>query len=76
MNNRRSCRQDRGRAFGIGCGILPRKVLAVSLLLLMFLLLPLFPLQASLTCNRLPMLIERFLDHHYALRTMTAEIKT
>jgi len=31
---------------------------------------------ANLTCSRLPMLMERFLADHYAMKNMTGEIKT
>ena len=41
----------------------------------MILLLP-FPLAAEdLTCSRLPVLMERFHTNHYAMRSMTGEIK-
>ncbi len=46
------------------------------LLLLLILLLPVSSVAENLTCSRLPMLMEGFLDNHYAMRNMTGEIET
>ena len=46
------------------------------LILLPILLMPLSSMAANLTCSRLPVLMESFLAHHYAMKQMTAEIKT
>ncbi|HEY5496987.1 MAG TPA: S41 family peptidase, partial [Syntrophales bacterium] len=45
-------------------------------ILLLILLLPVSSMAANLTCSRLPMLMERFLANHYAMKNMTGEIKT
>jgi carboxyl-terminal processing protease len=44
--------------------------------LLLILLLPVSSMAANLTCSRLPLLMERFLANHYAMKSMTGEIKT
>ncbi|MCE5264509.1 MAG: PDZ domain-containing protein [Deltaproteobacteria bacterium] len=44
--------------------------------LLLILLLPVSSTAASLTCGRLPVLMEKFLANHYAMRDLTGEIKT
>ena len=44
------------------------------LILLPLLLLPVSSLAENLTCRRMPMLMERFLDNHYAMKSMTGEI--
>jgi carboxyl-terminal processing protease len=46
------------------------------LLLLLILLLPVSSMAENLTCSRLPLLMERFLDNHYAMKDMTGEINT
>jgi carboxyl-terminal processing protease len=46
------------------------------LLLLLILLLPVSSAAENLTCDRLPMLMEGFLDNHYAMKNMTEEIET
>ena len=46
------------------------------LILLVILLLPVSSMAANLTCSHLPMLMERFLSNHYAMKNMTGEIKT
>ncbi|MEI8174010.1 MAG: S41 family peptidase [Deltaproteobacteria bacterium] len=46
------------------------------LILLLILLLPVSSVAENLTCSRLPMLMERFLTNHYAMKNMTGEIKT
>jgi carboxyl-terminal processing protease len=46
------------------------------LILLLILLLPVSSVAENLTCSRLPMLMERFLANHYAMKNMTGEIKT
>ena len=50
--------------------------LAHFLGLLLILLLPVSSMAASLTCSRLPVLMEKFLANHYAMRDLTGEIKT
>ena len=45
-------------------------------ILLMILLLPVSTRAANLTCSRLPMLMEKFLASHYAMKNMTGEIKS
>ena len=46
------------------------------LILLLILLLPLSAAAENLTCKRLPMLMERFLSNHYAMKNLTGEIKS
>ncbi|MBI5252074.1 MAG: PDZ domain-containing protein [Desulfomonile tiedjei] len=46
------------------------------LILLPVLLLPLSSMAENLTCRRLPMLMEGFLANHYAMKDMTAGLKT
>ncbi|MGV8057093.1 MAG: S41 family peptidase [Smithellaceae bacterium] len=46
------------------------------LILLLVTLLPVASVAENLTCRRLPMLMERFLSKHYAMKNMTGEIKT
>ena len=46
------------------------------LILLLILLLPVSSMAANLTCNRLPMLMEKFLANHYAMKNMTGDINT
>ena len=48
----------------------------LPLVLMMFLLLPLTSLAEDLTCNRLPTLMGKFYATHYAMKSMTREIKT
>jgi carboxyl-terminal processing protease len=50
-----------------------RKLVAIVLLVL---LLPVSSVAENLTCRRLPMLMETFLANHYAMKSMTGEIKT
>ena len=45
-------------------------------ILLLILLLPVSSIAANLTCSRLPMLMEKFLASHYAMKNMTGEIKS
>lgn len=45
------------------------------LILLVVLLLPVSSVAESLTCRELPMLKERFLANHYAMKNMTVELK-
>jgi len=68
-NNHRS----RRAAFGSKGGFCFRRLL---LILLLILLLPVSSVAENLTCSRLPMLMERFLANHYAMKNMTGEIKT
>jgi carboxyl-terminal processing protease len=63
---------SRGAAFGSRGGFCFRRLL----LLLLILLLPVSSMAANLTCSRLPMLTEKFLANHYAMKNMTGEIKT
>ncbi len=44
--------------------------------LFLILFLPVSSTAATLTCSRLPMLMDSFLANHYAMKSMTAEIKT
>ena len=67
-DNQRKCKVA---AFG-GRG---RFGLRKLLILLLILLLPLSTEAASLTCRRLPMLMERFLASHYTMKNMTGEIR-
>jgi carboxyl-terminal processing protease len=46
------------------------------LILLLILLVPVSAVASNLTCRRLPMLIEKFLSNHYAIKNLTGEIKT
>ncbi|HAJ26389.1 MAG TPA: hypothetical protein DCG53_03950, partial [Syntrophus sp. (in: bacteria)] len=46
------------------------------LILLLILLLPVSSMAANLTCSRLPILMDRFLSNHYAMKKMTEEIKS
>ena len=64
---------SRRAVFSSKGGLRFRRILQVLLLIL---LLPL-PLAAeSLTCSHLPMLMKSYLANHYAMKDMTAEIKT
>lgn len=45
-------------------------------ILLLTLLLPLSAAAANLTCSRLPLLMAGFLANHYALKSLTGEIRT
>ena len=60
-------------AFGSKGGFCFRGLL---LILLLILLLPVSSMAASLTCSSLPVLMEKFLANHYAMKNMTGEIKT
>jgi carboxyl-terminal processing protease len=62
-----------GAAFGSKDGFYLRRLL---LSLLLILLWPVSSLAANLTCSRLPMVMDRFLSNHYAMKTMTPEIKS
>jgi carboxyl-terminal processing protease len=64
--------RSRRAGFGVKGGFRFRRLL---LILLPILLLPVASLAANLTCSRLPMLMERFLANHYAMKNMTGEIK-
>ena len=44
--------------------------------MLLILLLPISSMAANLTCSRLPILMDRFLSNHYAMKKMTEEIKS
>ena len=72
-NNLVDHRRGRGAASGHRGGSCLRSLLWIPLLLL--LLLPLSATAASLTCYRLPVLMEKFLANHYAMKNLTAEIK-
>jgi carboxyl-terminal processing protease len=48
----------------------------LMLILLLILLLPVSSMAASLTCSSLPVLMEKLLANHYAMKNMTGEIKT
>lgn len=45
------------------------------LILLLVLLLPVSSVAENLTCRRLPVLLDKFLVNHYALKSMTIELK-
>jgi carboxyl-terminal processing protease len=64
---------SRRAAFGSKRGFCFRRLL---LILLLILLLPISSVAENLTCRRLPMLMESFLDNHYAMKNMTGEIET
>lgn len=66
--------RSRRAAFGSKGGFLFRRL--PLLILLPILLLPVPSVAENLTCSRLPMLMERFLANHYAMKNMTGEIKT
>ncbi|PKN77484.1 MAG: hypothetical protein CVU52_00295 [Deltaproteobacteria bacterium HGW-Deltaproteobacteria-10] len=65
--------RNRRAAFGSNGGFCFRKFLLIGMLIL---LLPVSSVAESLTCNRLPLLMGRFLTNHYAIKNMTGEIKT
>jgi carboxyl-terminal processing protease len=69
VDNQRSRRV----AFGSKGGFCFRRLL---LILLLILLLPASSMAENLTCSHLPMLMERFLANHYAMKNMTGEINT
>ena len=46
------------------------------LILLLILLLPVSAVAENLTCRRLPVLMKSFLANHYAMKSITGEIKT
>jgi carboxyl-terminal processing protease len=50
-----------------------RKLLLIGLLIL---LLPVSSVAENITCSRLPMLMERFLANHYAMKNITGELRT
>jgi len=60
-------------AFGGKGGVCFRRLM---LIVLMILLLPASSFAKNLTCNRLPMLMGEFLSNHYAMKSMTGEIRT
>ena len=64
---------SRRAAFGGKDGLCFRRLL---LILLLILLLPVPSIAANLTCSRLPILMDRFLSNHYAMKKMTKEIKS
>ena len=49
---------------------------SLLLIVLLIALLPVSSLAEDLTCSRLPMVMERFLDDHYAIKNITNDIKT
>jgi len=65
-------RNDHRRRFGSKGRYFFRSLL---LILLLILLLPVSSVPESLTCRRLPMVMGRFLDNHYAMKNITGEIK-
>jgi carboxyl-terminal processing protease len=73
VNTIRDNQRSRIEAFGSKGGFCFRMLL---LILLLILLLPVSSMAANLTCSRLPMLMEKFLANHYAMKNMTGEIKT
>ena len=64
---------DNHRKRGNHDGFCFRKLLLTGLLIL---LLPVSSVAENLTCNRLPLLMERFLANHYAIKVMNREIET
>ncbi len=70
-DSRRDNHRSRTAAFGGEGGFCFRRLLPILLLIL---LLPLSSAAENLSCGRLPMLMERFLANHYALKSMTGEI--
>jgi carboxyl-terminal processing protease len=69
----RDNQRSRRVAFGSKSGFCFRRLL---LILPLILLLPVSSMAENLTCSRLPMLMERFLSNHYAMKNMTGEINT
>jgi carboxyl-terminal processing protease len=65
--------RSRRVAFGSKSGFCFRRLL---LILLLILLLPVSSMAENLTCSRMPMLMERFLANHYAMKSITGEINT
>ena len=65
--------RSRRAALGGRGGFLFGRLLPILLLVL---LLPLSAAAADLTCRTLPLLMKAFLANHYAMKTMTPEIKT
>ncbi|MGZ6291912.1 MAG: hypothetical protein ACXWMK_06935, partial [Syntrophales bacterium] len=69
--------RSRRAAFGSEGGFcLWRLILRLIPILLLIQLFSVSSMAANLTCSRLPMLMERFLANHYAMKNMTEEIKT
>ena len=64
---------SRRAAFGSKGGSGFRRLL---LFLLLILLLPVSSTAETLTCSRLPLLMDSFLANHYAMKSITGEIKT
>lgn len=48
---------------------------SLLLILLLILFLPLSSVSDSVTCRRLPMVMDRFLANHYAVKSITKEVK-
>lgn len=59
-------------AFNNGSGLFFRRLL---LILLLVLLLPVSSVAENLTCRRLPVLLDKFLANHYAMKSMTLELR-
>jgi carboxyl-terminal processing protease len=72
-NTLRDNHRSRRAAFGSKRGFCFRRLL---LILLLILLLPISSVAENLTCRRLPMLMESFLDNHYAMKNITGVIET
>ena len=68
--------QPERRAASGSKGWLCFRKLMLLLVLLLILVLPAPAVTKNLTCGRLPMLMERFLANHYAMKNMTGEIMT
>ncbi|MCX5837842.1 MAG: S41 family peptidase [Deltaproteobacteria bacterium] len=62
---------SRRAAFGNKGGFCIQRLL---LILLLILLLPVSSMAENLSCSRMPMLMERFLASHYAMKSITGEI--
>lgn len=74
-NTPRDNQTARRAASGSRGGFYSRKLMLL-LVLLLILVLPAPAVTKNLTCSRLPMLMERFLANHYAMKNMTGEIMT
>ncbi len=61
-----------GTASNSSNGLFFRRLLLIILLVL---LLPISSVAENLTCRRLPVLLEKFLANHYAMKSMTIELK-
>ncbi|MHB9096503.1 MAG: S41 family peptidase [Syntrophales bacterium] len=72
-DRRGDSQRSRRAAFSSKDGFCFRRLL---LILLLIVLLPVSSAAENLTCRRLPVLMKSFLANHYAMKSMTGEIKT